>query len=197
MVGTGLSFPYVALYTNNNGTVTYSNGLKLGRGVEMSYEAETSDSNIFYADNREAEIVGGRFLSGTLTAEIDGLETDAKKLVYGLPAASREVEVEGETVTLLGMSGAEPPFVGVGYIERTQMEGVVGYYPVILTKVKFAIAGKTAHTQEEDIDWQTQTLEGTFYRDDTEDADWILTSETPYATETEAEAVIKAFLNIA
>lgn len=197
MVGTGLSFPYVALYNNDGGTITYANGMKLGRGVEMSYEAETSDSNIFYADNREAEIVGGRFLSGTLTAEIDGLETAAKKLVYGLGDASRTVTVGQETVELLGMQGAEPPFVGVGYIERTQMEGVVGYYPVILPKVKFAISGRTAHTQEEDIDWQTQTLEGTFYRDDTATADWLLTSETPYATEAEAEAVIKAFLNVA
>ena len=108
MVGTGLSFPYVALYNNEGGTITYANGMKLGRGVEMSYEAETSDSNIFYADNREAEIVGGRFLSGTLTAEIDGLETAAKKLVYGLGDASRTVTVGQETVELLGMQGAEP-----------------------------------------------------------------------------------------
>lgn len=197
MVGTGLSFPYVALYNNNNGTVTYSNGMKLGRGVEMSYETENSDNNIFYADNREAEIVGGRFLSGTLTAEIDGLETAAKKLIYGLGEATRTVTVGQETVELLGMAGAEPPFVGVGYIERTQMEGVVGFWPIILPKVKFAVSGRTAHTQEEDIDWQTQTLDGTFYRDDTESADWLLQPETPYATEAEAEAVIKAFLNIA
>jgi len=197
MVGTGLSFPYVAKYNFSNGEVTYSNGMKLGRGVEMSYETENSDNNIFYADNREAEIVGGRFLSGTLTAEIDGLETAAKKLIYGLGEASRTVTVGQETVELLGMQGAEPPFVGVGYIERTQMEGVVGFWPIILPKVKFAVGGRTAHTQEEDIDWQTQTLDGTFYRDDTDSADWLLQPETPCETEAEAENIIKAFFNIA
>ena len=53
-VTTGFSEPYVAKYGNVGATVTYSGGMKLGRGVSMSVEVESADDNNFYADDQIA-----------------------------------------------------------------------------------------------------------------------------------------------
>lgn len=66
---TGFSKPFVALYNNNSGAVTYTNGMALARGVNVSIEPEVSDNNIFYADNVAAETAGGIFMSGTATLQ--------------------------------------------------------------------------------------------------------------------------------
>ena len=65
-VKTGFSLPYVAKYAASGTTISYTSGQKLARGVEASYDIETSDDNNFYADNIEAENDSGTFQSGTL-----------------------------------------------------------------------------------------------------------------------------------
>ena len=62
-VCTGFSKPYVAIYNYSDGTITYSNGQILARGVEVSIEPESSDATNFYADNVIAETIGGQFLA--------------------------------------------------------------------------------------------------------------------------------------
>ena len=72
-VTTGFSKPYVALYAESSGTVTYSSGQLLARGVEVSIEPEVGDANKFYADNIVAETIAGIFQGGTATFTVDGL----------------------------------------------------------------------------------------------------------------------------
>ena len=43
-VVTGFSKPYVAKYNVSGSTVTYSDGMKLARGVDVSIEPEVGDS---------------------------------------------------------------------------------------------------------------------------------------------------------
>lgn len=194
MVTTGFSRPYVAKYANSGATVTYSGGMILGRGVSVSTDIETADDNDFYADNVIAESESGVFTGGTATVTVDGLDSDAATLIFGLPTAEN-VTVGGETVAMLGYGdGSNPPDVGFGFIRRTMMRGVTQYWPVIFPKVKFSIAGEEAATQEEDIDWQTQELEATLMRDDTAAHNWKRVSETGFATEDEAFAVLQAIL---
>ena len=83
----GFSKPYVALYSESGGTVTYSSGQLLARGVSVSVESDSSDNNNFYADNIVAETDAGSFTGGTATLTVDGLLQDAEKLVQGLPTA--------------------------------------------------------------------------------------------------------------
>lgn len=70
---TGFSKPYVAVYSASGGTVTYSKGRELARGVGVSTDYEVGDSNPFYANNVEAENVPGVFTGGTATLTVDGL----------------------------------------------------------------------------------------------------------------------------
>ncbi len=77
MVTTGFSKPYIAKYSNTGTAVTYSDGMKLGRGVELKLDIDTADDNNFYADNVVAETETSQFTSGSVTTTVDGLEPAA------------------------------------------------------------------------------------------------------------------------
>lgn len=187
-VMTGFSLPYVALYTANGGTVTYSQGQRLARGVQVSIEAEAEDDNIFYADNISAESAPGIFTSGTATFTVDGLKLAAEQLIMGIPAADTEGFIHyGESLAI--------PYVGVGFVCRYMEDGVTSYVPYILTKCRFVTPGIDAQTATETIEWQTQEITATLLRDDTQNHDWKLVG-TEQTTEALAEAKIKAIFNI-
>lgn len=187
-VMTGFSLPYVALYEANGTTVTHSNGQRLARGVSVSIEAEAEDSNIFYADNISAESAPGIFTSGTATFTVDGLKLAAEQLIMGIPAADAQGFIHyGESLTI--------PYVSVGFVCRYMEDGVTSYTPVILTKVRFVTPGIEAQTATETIEWQTQELQATLLRDDTQNHDWKLVGGQE-VSEAAAEAKIKTFLGI-
>ena len=197
MVTTGFSKPYVAKYANNDGTVTYSGGMKLGRGVSVEIEIDAADDNNFYADNVIAETESTQFTSGSATVTVDGLENEAAVLILGLPASEAFEVGENKSVNLQKYGKAlNAPYVAFAYVRRTQMEGVTKYYPVIHPKNKFSIPSDSAATQEDSIDWQTQELSATILRDDTAEANWKITTDEGLDTEEEAEEVIKKYLNI-
>lgn len=188
-VVTGFSKPYVAVYTNDDTEVTYTNGQILARGVSVSLDVESSDDNNFYADNITAETAAGTFTSGTVTLTVDGLKAEAEKLLVGLPDA------DDDGFVAYGAS-QQIPYVGVGFVVRVQSGGVVSYIPIVLPKVVFNNPSLEAATQEDEIDWQTQELEGAILRDDTEETAWKYRGEN-FATEALAEAAIKTKLQIA
>lgn len=188
-VVTGFSKPYVAVYTNDETEVTYTNGQILARGVSVSLDVESSDDNNFYADNITAETAAGTFTSGTVTLTVDGLKAEAEKLLVGLPDA------DDDGFVAYGAS-QQIPYVGVGFVVRVQSGGVVSYIPIVIPKVVFNNPSLEAATQEDEIDWQTQELEGAILRDDTEETAWKYRGEN-FATEALAEAAIKTKLQIA
>ncbi len=197
MVTTGFSKPYVAKYNATGQNVTYSGGMLLGRCVSLSLEVETADDNNFYADNVLAESESTNFTSGTANITVDGLENAAATLILGL-GSPQPLQVNETPVQMQGYGKSmEAPYVGYGCVRRTQMQGKVQYWPYILPKVKFSIPGDEIETSEDQINWQTQELSAAVQRDDTAAANWKLISEEGMATEAEAEAAVKAFLNIA
>lgn len=189
-VCTGFSKPYVALYAVSNGTVTYSSGQLLARGVEVSVEAEeASEANNFYADNIIAESISGVFSGGTATLTVDGLLDATRKLIYGLPAA------DGDGWTHFGDSQSVP-YVGIGFVTRYMSEGVTSYVPTILTKAIFQAEPQEAATQEDEIEFQTTELTATLLRDDSANHDWKMIGAAQ-ASEALAEDAIKDIFNIA
>lgn len=191
MVTTGFSKPYVAKYSNTSGTTTYSQGMKLGRGVSFTMEPEVAEDNDFYADNVVAETEGAQFLRGSATITVDGIEPDAASLILGLG----ETYQSGET-TLQGYGQMNAPYVGYGHIRRTQMNGVVKYWPVVHPKVKFSIPKEESETQEDQINWQTQELTASVLRDDTQNGYWKITTAEGCDTEAKAEEILKTLLGI-
>lgn len=192
---TGYSKPYVALYNANNGNPTYSSGMPLARGVDVSVSSENSDGTNFYADNVVAESAGGVFTGASITMTIDGLKNDARQLVMGLPAPT-ELTVGSETVNVYEYDDRQQiPYVGIGLIVRYMEMGVTTYSPVVFTKAAFNVDGLEAATQEDEIEFQTSELEATLMRDDSANHTWRRIAEDQ-TTEAAAEDIIKAMLNI-
>ena len=192
---TGYSKPYVAKYTAAGSTVTYSNGMPLARGVDVEISVETADDNKFYANNAVAETAPAVFRSGTAKLTVDGLKDAARRLLEGL-GEPQEIAVGDRTVNVDGYGqSAKPPYVGIGVIIRYQEDGVETYAPLMLTKVRFSAQNTTAKTQGENIEWQTQELNGSLHRDDTAAHNWKRLAEDQ-TSEEDAEAVLKALLNI-
>lgn len=192
---TGYSKPFVALYNNNEGTITYSSGMPLARGVDVSVEAETGDAVNFYADNVMAESVGGVFTGATITMTVDGLKDAARKLIMGLPSAE-PLTVGSDSVDIYTYDDRQNiPNVGIGFVIRYMESGVTTYQPVVFTKASFSVDGLDAATQEEEIEFQTTELEASLMRDDSEHHAWrkIGAEQT---TEAAAVNVVKALLNI-
>ena len=186
---TGFSLPYIALYSVSSGTVSYSSGQILARGVSVSLDVNSaSDDNIFYADNVAAETVSGTFTGGTATLTVDGLKDAAEKLLLGLPAA------DGDGFVHCGDS-ASIPYVGVGFICRYMSAGSTEYVPVVLNKCRASMPNLSANTQEAEIDWQTQEITFSVLRDDSSNHDWKMVG-TGASTEASAEATLKTALDI-
>lgn len=183
-VCTGFSKPYVALYDQTD--ASYSSGMTLARGVDVSIAPNSGSSNDFYADNQLAESSGGTFSDGTFSLTVDGLKKEAEKMIMGLPAA----DTEGWTAY-----GDEQsiPYVGIGFIARYKEDGVTSYVPYILCKCKFDQIEGSHATAEDSDNFQTQALSGKIYRGDDAKHNWKYTGKE-YTTEALAEAALVAKL---
>lgn len=185
---TGFSKPYVALYTASEGTISYSSGQRLARGVSVTASPETTDDNNFYADNIVAETEAGSFTGGTINLTVDGLLAAAEKLIMGLPTAGEDGFVAyGDDMNI--------PDVGIGFIARYQSGGVVTYVPIIFPRAAFALIENAANTQEDGIDWQTQDLSATIKRAEDAKRNWKYVG-ADLSTEAAAEDKIKTFFSI-
>lgn len=194
---TGFSKPYVGLYAASGGTVTYSKGMELARGVNASTDYQVGDSNPFYANNVESENVPGTFTGGTATLTVDGLFAEAEKLIFGLPEPESFEYGENKTAQVYNYGeAAVPPYVGIGFIIRYMSDGLTTYAPYVLTKSRFKMSGNEAATQGESIEWQTRELTADLMRDDTPQKNFQKIFEDQ-DTEAEAEEILKAFFKVA
>lgn len=185
----GFSLPWVAKYAASEGVVTYSNAMRLARGVSVSAETDSSDNNNFYADNIIAESDAGTFSGGIVTLTVDGLFQDAEKLIQGLQAANT-------AGFLVYDDNQAAPYVGIGFVIKYMSEGVTYYTPVIFTKTRAGQLSISAETQGESIDWQTAEVPFSIFKDDTSAHAWKMIGGN-LADEASAEAAIKTFFNAA
>jgi phi13 family phage major tail protein len=187
-VCTGFSLPYVAKYSNTGNAVTYSNGMKLARGVNVSIDPESSEDNGFFADNVLAENADATFTSATLTLTVDGLLKAAEEMIMGVAAPGTDGWIEyGDDQTV--------PYVGVGFIARYMSDGVTTFTPYVLAKCMFNQVPTNAETQEETINWQTQELTARVMRGDDAKHNWKYVGDD-FETEAAAEAALKTKLGI-
>lgn len=162
----GYSYPCVAKYVDNgDGTVSYTDGQELARGVAVTVSPEASDNNNFYANNIIAENDAGTFTGGQATLTCDGLLQEAEALIQGLSAADADGFINYDDTQ-------EAPYLGVGFVIKTRSDGVDYYTPVILTKTKCSQIETSAETQGEEIDWQTQDVVFNLFKDDTTNRRW-------------------------
>ena len=194
-VTTGFSEPYIAKYSNTGTTVSYSGGMKLGRGVSMTIDVESADDNNFYADDIVAETETGTMTSASATVTVDGMEPEVAAFALGLPAATQENIGESQVDVYDYDDRMNPPFLGLGVLQRVMLNGVQYWVPIVFTKVKMNNPSDEANTQEDQIDWQTQELEMTILRDDSANRRWKRVFERQ-TTKADALNIITTYLKV-
>lgn len=192
---TGFSHPVAALYNEPGGPGTYTEGRILARGVSVSLDVNTADSNDFYADNAVAESENGIFTDGTMTLGLDGMHPDTERFALGLDAP-RQVEAGGKSIHLSGTgTGANPPYLGIGFIVEYKSGGNNIYVPAYVTKGKFRQGGFKANTRKGSIDWQSAEATVDLHRDDTDQHYWKEVGPD-CTTESEAISILHALLAV-
>lgn len=194
----GVSQPKYAVYDYDPETkkITYSNGGSLGKATQVDVTINTSEDNNLYADNGLAEM-DRQFTDGTITVGTDDLSQEVSKIILG----AREVELEeipgitDEGVKeLVFDDDMENPYLGQGYIIKTQKNNKTAWRAVMFTKTMFNVPDESATTQGEQIEWQTPSLVATISRDDSETHVWK--REATFTTEAQAAAYLDYRLSI-
>ena len=192
----GLSKPYYGIYSATGTTVSYANGAVMGKATEANIEIDTTEDNNLYADNAIAE-TDRSFAGGTLTLSTDDLSQEVAKAILGLTETAI-TGIEGVTDTsvkeLVYDDTQTTPYLGVGFIVKKKVGGAYKWRAVVLSKVMFSVPADAATTQGESIEWQVPELSATIMRDDS--ANHVWKREATFTTEAQAEAYIKARLNI-
>lgn len=192
----GLSKPYYGIYSAIGNAVSYANGAVMGKATEANIEINTTEDNNLYADNGIAE-TDRSFAGGTLNLSTDDLSQEVTKVILGLPETAI-TGIEGVTDTsvkeLVYDDTQNTPYLGVGFIVKKKVGGAYKWRAVVLCKVMFSVPADAATTQGENIEWQVPELSATIMRDDSETHMWK--REATFTTEAQAEAYIKARLNI-
>lgn len=196
MATIGLSKPYCAKYTAQGNAVSYSDGLVMGKAVDVDISIVVSEDNNLPADNGIAE-TDRTFSSGTLTLSTDDLTPEVSALILGLtPNALEAIDGISDTDVkeLVFDDNQNSPYLGIGVIIKKKHKGLYKWRAVILARVMFNIPPDAAVTQGETIEWQVPTLTAAILRDDTATHAWK--REATFTTEEQAEVYIKHRLNI-
>lgn len=192
----GLSKPYYGIYSATGNAVSYANGAVMGKATEANIEIDTTEDNNLYADNAIAE-TDRSFAGGTLTLSTDDLSQEVAKAILGLTETAI-TGIEGVTDTsvkeLVYDDTQTTPYLGVGFIVKKKVGGAYKWRAVVLSKVMFSVPADAATTQGESIEWQVPELSATIMRDDSATHMWK--REATFTTEAQADAYIKARLNI-
>lgn len=194
-VGVGFSDPCVGLYNGTGAPGTHTNGMKLARGVSISFSISTAEDSVFYADDVAAETDTDKFSSGSLTLVVDGLHAAAERFING-ESDPVEVEVDGESIPLTRTGRtASAPDVGFGFIRVYQSKSVMMFVPVIIPKVKFRQNTPDGETQTERKNYQTTSLTADIMRIDDDSNDWKWVG-ADYSSRDEARAVLHKLLAV-
>lgn len=190
MAKVGLSKPYYAKYAAANQVVSYTSGASMGKAVNAQIEPDDNDANIFYADNGPAESAQ-IFSGGTLTLEIDRLDSSVVAALFGITPGSSVTPVG---TTLDFAADAVIPYVGIGLIGKNIVDNTQQWIAFLLPKVQFKMPSYDLSTQGEEVEFSGNELTATIMRDDTSAGKWLRMGY--FSSEADAETWVKSALSI-
>ena len=193
----GCSYLKYAVYANNGGTVTYSNGGTAAKLVSVNVALDSASDNDFYADNAIDE-TDSVFAGGTLTVKTNDLTDAMSKALLGLQSAeitSVTGITDNDVEEIIYDNRQATPYLGIGMVIKHQRNGVAAWSGIVLSKVMFNVPADAAETQGKTINWQTPELSGKILRDDSAYQTWK--RKATFTTEAQAIAYINSRLSIA
>lgn len=182
----GVSKPYVADYTPNNGSPTYSNLTSLGMATEFNMTIDGKDPAILYADNGPAESAA-TFGGGDATLGVHKLTLENLIKLLGQTYSSSS----GATFK----ADVNAPYRGLFVVAMNISGGVITYTAIVLYKVQCKQPDVTLVTKGESVEYQVPSLDFAILRDDSADAKWMW-MQSGFATEAAAIDGAKAALGI-
>lgn len=150
---------YIAKYNNNNGTVTYTNGTKIGDAMRVEINLRFAEGRL-YAESRLAEYVR-KCTGGTISIGEKYIPEDAQKLMFGAQEKSRTVG--SENVKGLEYSSKDVMSnLGVAFMAPDMVDGSEKVTCVLIHRALFGPPSMSLQTQGENIQFATPTVSGEF-----------------------------------
>lgn len=182
MASIGLKGFWVAKYAEAEGKLTYTNGKKISKAVNVN-ESRTIDEAKLYADDGLDDVA---YAIKEVSVEVtpNGIEDIDLTSLLGLSAES--VTINNKPYTLTGLAtNSEGSEMGFAYYTTESISGVKKFKVTLNPRVKFKPSeSKESKTKGESTEFTTPSYKGTCYR---------AVNETYYVLEdvfdTEAEAV--------
>lgn len=151
MAEIGMQYPVWAELTSESGnTLTYGNGIVLGKAVSANLNWQKEDNEL-YGDDQVAETdqsITGYTLDLTTTEMNETAES--KVLGYKKVGDTDEYEITDE----------DPPYGGTGYIRVIKRNKVSLYKAVWYPKLQFSAPNESSNTKQKSISWGTPTING-------------------------------------
>lgn len=155
MAKIGMRWPIVAKikdYTEGQ-AIEYEKGVFMGKAISASLTWDKSESKL-YADDALAEsdeVITG----GSLTIGVDQVSYDGRTVALG-----QSVEIKEDGLGKYKVTGTAAPYVGVGFVSETRISGKTAYRAEWIHRVQFSLQGESLQTRGENINWQTEKLDG-------------------------------------
>ena len=172
----GLKGIKVGKYSNNQGSISYSNAQKVGDAMTAQIELRYAEGRL-YAEDSLAEYMK-KAVGGTISLGVKYIETAAQKLMFGMREKSRNITYipTGTTVTATATATSlvigghdEGQYVGIAFYAPDMVDGVKKYTCVLIRKALFGPPGMSLQTASDTIQFNTPTTSGEFLADDSVD----------------------------
>lgn len=149
MARIGMQYPVWAPLTSENGnTLTYGQGMVMGRAVSANISWQKEDNEL-YGDDAVAE-TDNSITGYTLDESTTELEEDVEAAVLGLQKVGSTDEYE--------QTGDSTPYGGHGYIRVLKRRNQFLYKAFWYPKLQFSQNNESDNTKSRSINWGTPTL---------------------------------------
>ena len=155
MAKIGLLHPcYAPIITEpENAPIVYGEGKIFAKAISAGVTFTASD-NPLYGDDAIIEDDNG-ITSAEVTMGVDDIDEEDMVALLGAVKTGEEGAEEYQD------SGESAPYVGCGYLQVRKKDGVTSWIGNWWHKVQFNRPDETTNTKGANIEWQTDTIDGT------------------------------------
>lgn len=182
-----------AAYTNNNGTVTYTNAQSVGDAMTASLEMRYAEGRL-YAESTLAEFMK-KATGGTISLGVKYIKNAAQQLMFGSTTKSRSVTIGTTSTSVSGLvlgAKSDSAYVGIAFYAPDMVDGTEKFTCVFVHKCLFGPPSMSLQTAGDSIQFNTPVTTGEFLASDNSSQDMLEVAVC--ATEAEAIAWVSAVL---
>lgn len=148
----GLTYaPYTS--GGDGAAIVYGTGVSLTDYMIRADVSEERQDSPFHADDHQID-ADNSLTGATVSLELSNMTDALEKAFLGY------VESGTSSATELGVTEADAPFVGVGFIRKERFKGTATYKAYWFYKVQFSKDSDSTQTKGESMDFQTETISG-------------------------------------